>query len=150
MLLLNDDYIFAQRHNVPRIAFVNKLDRAGASFERAVATLANRLSVTPVLVNIPIGEGEGPSVQQQHLHIFSSAFLTLANIYNIFENPGFSGGLIDLVTLELVEWSERDGTGRTLRRLPLASSEADDAIAVLLAKCEELSPGGFGDAGEYI
>ena len=81
MLLLNDDYIFAQRHNVPRIAFVNKLDRAGASFERAVATLANRLSVTPVLVNIPIGEGEGPSVQQQHLHIiFSSAFLTLANI----------------------------------------------------------------------
>jgi len=49
----------ADRHEVPRIAFVNKLDRTGASFERVIASMRERLGVLAVPVHLPIGaEGE--------------------------------------------------------------------------------------------
>jgi elongation factor G len=40
---------------VPRICFVNKLDRTGASFEHCVETIKNRLSAIPAVVQLPIG-----------------------------------------------------------------------------------------------
>lgn len=46
----------ADRYGVPRICFVNKMDRAGASFERTLATIRERLGANPVAVQIPIGE----------------------------------------------------------------------------------------------
>ncbi|MET0422587.1 MAG: elongation factor G [Actinoplanes sp.] len=45
----------ADRYGVPRIAFVNKLDRAGADFDAAVASIRERLEVTPLVVQLPIG-----------------------------------------------------------------------------------------------
>ncbi|MEU8544075.1 elongation factor G [Streptomyces sp. NPDC048717] len=45
----------ADRHGVPRIAFVNKLDRAGADFDAAVDTLRTRLGAVPLPVQLPIG-----------------------------------------------------------------------------------------------
>src|SRR3954469_7836642 len=45
----------ADRHGVPRIAFVNKLDRAGADLDRAVASIRDRLGVTPLVVQAPVG-----------------------------------------------------------------------------------------------
>ncbi|GAB3136813.1 elongation factor G [Micromonospora sonneratiae] len=45
----------ADRHHVPRIAFVNKLDRAGADLDAAVASIRARLGVTPLVVQLPIG-----------------------------------------------------------------------------------------------
>ncbi|GAA5067034.1 elongation factor G [Thermocatellispora tengchongensis] len=45
----------ADRHGVPRIAFVNKLDRAGADLDTAVASIRDRLRVTPLVVQMPIG-----------------------------------------------------------------------------------------------
>ncbi|MGX6601313.1 elongation factor G [Micromonosporaceae bacterium Da 78-11] len=45
----------ADRHGVPRIAFVNKLDRAGADFAAAVDSIRDRLGVTPLVVQLPIG-----------------------------------------------------------------------------------------------
>ena len=49
----------ADRHEVPRIAFVNKLDRTGANFERVIASMRERLGVQAVPVHLPIGaEGE--------------------------------------------------------------------------------------------
>ena len=49
----------ADRYRVPRIAFVNKLDRAGADFDAAVASIADRLAVTPLVVQRPIGHEDG-------------------------------------------------------------------------------------------
>ncbi|WP_432824807.1 elongation factor G [Dactylosporangium sp. CA-092794] len=49
----------ADRYGVPRIAFVNKLDRAGASLERAVASIRDRLHVTPLVVQAPVGVESG-------------------------------------------------------------------------------------------
>ncbi|MFD3468981.1 elongation factor G [Streptomyces sp. NPDC058682] len=45
----------ADRHGVPRIAFVNKLDRAGADLDTAVASIRERLGVVPLVVQLPIG-----------------------------------------------------------------------------------------------
>ena len=48
----------ADRYNVPRICFVNKMDRVGASFERTIKSIIDRLSANPVPVQIPIGVEE--------------------------------------------------------------------------------------------
>ncbi len=45
----------ADRYSVPRIAFVNKMDRIGADFSRVVGTLRDRLGATAVPLQIPIG-----------------------------------------------------------------------------------------------
>ncbi len=66
----------ADRYEVPRIAFVNKLDRTGADFDRVVDTIANRLNVIPVKMQIPIG------LEKDHL------------------------GVIDLIDLKAYIWRE--------------------------------------------
>jgi elongation factor G len=48
----------ATKYGVPRIAFVNKMDRTGADFEAAVKSMKDRLKANAVPVQIPIGEGE--------------------------------------------------------------------------------------------
>jgi elongation factor G len=45
----------ADKYAVPRIAFMNKMDRPGANFENAIQTMRDRLSANPVAVQIPIG-----------------------------------------------------------------------------------------------
>lgn len=49
----------ADRYLVPRICFVNKMDRVGASYERTIQTIRDRLGANPIAVQMPIGaEGE--------------------------------------------------------------------------------------------
>jgi len=45
----------ADKYKVPRICFVNKLDRTGASFDRCVSMIKDRLRATPLVLQIPIG-----------------------------------------------------------------------------------------------
>ncbi|MGP4104474.1 elongation factor G [Nonomuraea sp. KM90] len=45
----------ADRHGVPRLAFVNKLDRAGADLDAAVESIRRRLHPAPLVVQLPIG-----------------------------------------------------------------------------------------------
>ncbi|QKW51780.1 elongation factor G [Streptomyces buecherae] len=45
----------ADRYNVPRICFVNKLDRVGAEFHRCVDMIVDRLGATPLVMQLPIG-----------------------------------------------------------------------------------------------
>src|SRR6187399_3523203 len=45
----------ADRYSVPRICFVNKMDRTGASFERTVSMIIDRLKAKPAPIQIPIG-----------------------------------------------------------------------------------------------
>jgi len=45
----------ADRYRVPRICFVNKMDRVGASYERTIDTIRQRLGANPVTVQLPIG-----------------------------------------------------------------------------------------------
>ena len=66
----------ANKYHVPRIAFVNKMDRTGADFEKAVQMMKDRLKANAVPVQIPIGAG----------HLFR--------------------GVIDLVTYKAVIWHD--------------------------------------------
>ena len=45
----------ADKYGVPRICFINKLDRAGASFDRSFESIISRLGANPVAIQIPIG-----------------------------------------------------------------------------------------------
>jgi len=68
----------ANKYNVPRMAFVNKMDRMGANFFRVVEQLKDRLGATAVPIQVPVGAEEG------------------------FK------GLIDLVKMKSVVWSEEN------------------------------------------
>jgi elongation factor G len=48
----------ADKYSIPRIAFVNKMDRAGADFFNVLTMVKERLKAKPVPVNLPIGSGE--------------------------------------------------------------------------------------------
>src|SRR3979411_1696972 len=45
----------ADKYGVPRICFINKLDRAGASFMRCVDMIVDRLAAVPLVLQLPIG-----------------------------------------------------------------------------------------------
>src|SRR6187551_2670505 len=49
----------ANRYKVPRLAFVNKMDRTGANFDKVVDQLKSRLGAYPVPMQVPIGAEEG-------------------------------------------------------------------------------------------
>ncbi|MER7910085.1 elongation factor G [Streptomyces sp. NPDC096068] len=49
----------ADRHGVPRLAFVNKLDRPGADLDAAVESIRDRLGAVPLPVQLPIGREDG-------------------------------------------------------------------------------------------
>jgi elongation factor G len=48
----------ADRYEVPRICYVNKMDRVGADYERTIAMITERLKANPVAVQIPLGAEE--------------------------------------------------------------------------------------------
>ena len=48
----------ADRYTVPRICFVNKMDRVGANFERTIAMIIDRLGANPLPIQLPLGKEE--------------------------------------------------------------------------------------------
>jgi elongation factor G len=48
----------ADKYRVPRVAFINKMDRVGAEFERVVGEIRDKLKATPALLQLPIGSEE--------------------------------------------------------------------------------------------
>jgi elongation factor G len=51
-------WLQANKYNVPRIAYVNKMDRSGADFYRVIEMIRERLKAVPIPIQIPIGQGE--------------------------------------------------------------------------------------------
>ena len=47
----------ADKYNVPRVAFINKLDREGADFDRVFAEIKARLNANPIAIQLPVGLG---------------------------------------------------------------------------------------------
>ncbi|MFZ8931380.1 MAG: elongation factor G [Pseudomonadales bacterium] len=85
----------ANKYEVPRICFVNKMDRAGASFERVLEQIENRLGAVPVALQHPIGAEEN------------------------FQ------GVVDLIGERAIYWSEADqGTTFTAGPIPEALADA--------------------------
>jgi elongation factor G len=48
----------ADHYNIPRVSFINKLDRIGANFYNAVEMIKTHLGAVPLVVQIPVGEGD--------------------------------------------------------------------------------------------
>ena len=104
----------AERYQVPRICFVNKLDRVGATLTRTVEMMGERLGAHPIVVMIPVG------------------------LEGAFE------AVIDLVTMELVTWpraEDETDKGRSFVRTPLPESHPshDEAVAAREAMLEALA-----------
>ena len=79
----------ANKYKVPRIAFVNKMDRMGANFLRVVGQIKTRLAANPVPLVLPIGAEEGFT------------------------------GVIDLLKRKAINWSDADqGTSFTYEDIP--------------------------------
>ncbi|UGQ12977.1 elongation factor G [Yinghuangia sp. ASG 101] len=89
----------ADRYHVPRICFVNKLDRAGADFFRCVETIREHLGATPLVVQIPIGA-----------------------------EAGF-GGVVDLVGMRALVWSADARLGEAYDVVEIPVALRDDAAA---------------------
>jgi len=49
----------ADKYGIPRIAFINKMDRTGADFQRCLKMMLDRLKTTPLPIQLPLGKEEG-------------------------------------------------------------------------------------------
>jgi elongation factor G len=88
----------ANKYHVPRICFVNKMDRIGADFERTVAMIRDRLDALPAVTQLPIGAESG--------------FV----------------GVIDLLENKALVWASDLGEEWDVRDIPEAlASDAEDA-----------------------
>ncbi|KAJ8286992.1 hypothetical protein GJAV_G00045770 [Gymnothorax javanicus] len=84
----------ADKHSVPRVCFLNKMDKPGASFQYSIESIRKKLKANPVLLQIPIGSGKGFT------------------------------GLVDLITEEQIVWNLKSSgeDGRVFQKIPLSSS----------------------------
>jgi elongation factor G len=86
----------ADKYRVPRIAFINKMDRVGADFFAAVQSMVDRLGARPVPVQLPIG-------QEEHFR-----------------------GVVDLVEMRAVVWTDDLGTAIQTGEIPEELREQAD------------------------
>ena len=104
------------KYGVPRLAFINKMDRVGADFDKAVLSLKKNLSLDAIPIQIPVGEG-----------------------------PEFSG-FVDLVEMEQVMFPQDDDDPAAFERLPidpevleLAETRRAELLDALSLHCDELT-----------
>jgi elongation factor G len=79
----------ADRYHVPRICFVNKMDRVGASFERSIESMRRRLGANPATMQVPIGS-----------------------------EANFSG-VVDLLTEKAILWDDTPGSESNESAIPV-------------------------------
>jgi elongation factor G len=99
----------ADRYRVPRICFVNKMDRVGASYEHTIRSIQERLGANPIAVQVPIGS--------------ESAFK----------------GVIDLITERAVVWEDDLGREpKEVEIPPDLRQHVDEMRAHMIEKIAEL------------
>ena len=104
----------ASEYSVPRLCFVNKMDRVGADFDRCVDMMVDRLGANPVVIQVPYGSG--------------------AN----FE------GIIDLLKMELITYGNDEGTDINYHPIPeshreMAETRREDMIEKIVEQDEYLT-----------
>lgn len=103
----------ADRYNVPRICFVNKMDKVGAEFQRCVDMISDRLGATPLALQLPIGA------------------------------EGDFKGVIDLLRMRAYVWSDEASKGEMYETVEVpethleAAREARDNMIETLAESDE-------------
>ena len=99
----------ANKYGVPRMCFVNKMDRTGADFYNCVSMIEDMLNSVPCVIQLPIGSEEAFS------------------------------GVIDLVRMMAVEWKGKDEgeLGASFTETPLAEWDGDDDLKATAAEYHE-------------
>ncbi len=87
----------ADKYGVPRIAFVNKMDRVGADFSATMQSIVDRLGGNPVALQVPIGA------------------------------EADFGGVIDLVEMKAIVWRDEEGKEREVVDIPEAYREVAES-----------------------
>ena len=87
----------ANKYAVPRICFVNKMDRIGADFERAVSMIRDRLDANPAVIQLPIGVEGGYK------------------------------GVVDLLRMEALVWADDMGEKWSTEPIPAEMADAAEA-----------------------
>ncbi|HPC06933.1 MAG TPA: elongation factor G, partial [Anaerolineaceae bacterium] len=99
----------ADRYGVPRICFINKMDRIGASYEESVDSIRRRLGANPIPMQIPIG------------------------------TEGNFRGVVDLLTREAMVWEDAQGVDVQTIDVPLdLKDQLEEQRAALVEKIAEL------------
>ena len=102
----------ADRYGVPRICFANKMDRVGASYERTIETIKQRLGANPIAMQMPIG--------------LESSFQ----------------GVIDLMTMKAVFWDDELGKDPREAEIPVdLKAEAEERRRTMVERIAELDDG---------
>lgn len=91
----------ADNYSVPRVCFVNKMDRIGASFENVVEAMRDRLKATPLVIQLPVGEGPATN------------------------DDGFRG-IVDLIRMKAMYWDD-ESRGEKFREEEIPEHMSDDA-----------------------
>lgn len=105
----------ADKHKIPRICFLNKMDKSGASFNYAVESIREKLKAKPLLLQLPIGEAK------------------------TFK------GVVDVVNKEKLLWNPNSDDGKDFERKPLLEKsdpkllkEATEARNALIEQVADL------------
>lgn len=99
----------ADRYAVPRICFINKMDRVGASYEYSIESIRQRLGANPIAMQIPIG--------------FENAF----------------NGVIDLLTMQAIYWEDELGREPRYDVIPAELlDEAEEKRAFMVERIAEV------------
>ncbi len=99
----------ADRYGVPRICFANKMDRVGASYERTIESIKQRLGANPVAMQMPIGM------------------------------EGSFKGVIDLMTMKAVFWDDELGKDPREAEIPVdLTAEAEERRRTMVERIAEL------------
>src|SRR5258705_495832 len=77
----------ADRYHVPRLAFVNKMDRIGANFQRTVSMMKSRLAANPGAIHLPPIEGMDPPSDQKIMRSSSDEEPFAALVFKIMTDP---------------------------------------------------------------
>ena len=108
------------RFRLPALFFINKLDRPGADFDRALATVRDRLAVEPVAVTVPAPDYDGSVI-----HLIDQTRLRFS---------GEKGEQVDAAPCDAASW---EWARHYRESLLLAAAELDDALAEQVLAEEE-------------
>ncbi|MGD2028156.1 MAG: GTP-binding protein, partial [Anaerolineales bacterium] len=101
----------ADRYRVPRICFINKMDRVGASYERSIESIRDRLGANPIPVQLPVG------------------------------NEADFQGVIDLFEMKAILWHDEIGAEPEITDIPgdlvTAAEQARDAMIEAIAELDD-------------
>lgn len=99
----------ADRYMVPRICLINKMDRVGASYQRVIAMIKERLGANPIGIQFPIG------------------------------SEGDFSGIVDLITMQSITWKDDLGKDPIVGEIPAdIKDEVESAREAMIERIAEL------------